>query len=123
MILSIMFFIGGVIIGVFVYAQMLLPLFYGLPVSISMAIKGKLKPVAILYQLLTPLIWFVGLFIFGFILAIIWPNLARFFAYNQSFQLGTTVGFFLLIGNVLTRKGRADVREEFNEVTVKRFAK
>lgn len=121
--LSILFFVVGLIVGVFVYSQMVLPLIYGLPVATYMVSKGKMRPMGILVQFVTPLIWIIGLMILGFILAIIWPSLGEFLGGNPSFLGGTTIGFFFVLWGLLTKKGRADIRKDFEETTVARYGR
>lgn len=122
MIMNILYLVAGIMVGIFVYAQMLLPLFYGLPVSILMVAKRQLKFRGILFQLVTPAIWFIGLIGLGLVLSWVWPGLLKFFIYNPAFNAGTGIGFILILANLFTSSGRKSIREDFNDVTVARFA-
>ena len=55
----------GYYIGMFVYAQALLPFLYALPKSISLFLKGKIRFAAIAVCFVAPIFWYV-LFVFLF---------------------------------------------------------
>ena len=121
LILNTLFFVVGLVTGVFVYSQMLLPIIYGVPVATYMVLKGKLKPMGILMQFVTPIIWVVGLIIIGTVLAYIWPSLGSFFSNNDAFNAGTFFGLSILIYNLFTKSGRATIRQDFSSTTVARY--
>ena len=121
LILDILFFVVGLVTGVFVYSQMLLPIIYGVPVATYMVLKGKLKPMGILMQFVTPIIWIVGLIIIGIVLAYVWPSLGSFFSNNAAFNAGTFFGLLILMYNLFTKSGRATIRQDFNSTTVARY--
>jgi hypothetical protein len=70
----------------------------------------------ILRILLTPLIWFVFLFILGFVIAAVWPAAIVFLTEDPAFGFGGTLGLLALLFSLLTRKGRADHRYDFDRV-------
>lgn len=123
MLLSLLFFVVGIMVGAFVYSQMLLPLIYGIPVASYMVFKGKMRPMGILIQFVTPIIWVVGLIILGLVLALVWPSLGEFFSSNPSFGGGTFFGLLLVLWGLITSKGRAMIRRDFNDTTVARYGR
>lgn len=104
----------GFIVGLFVYAQILLPLIYGLPKTVLLFAKKKVRFAAVVSQLTTPLLWFVFFLIAGFILQSISPNTVRFLVSNPALNAGGWLAIAALLLNFLTRKGRADMKSDFD---------
>lgn len=123
LILSIFYLLLGFVIGLFVYAQMLLPLIYGAPKSLFLFAKGKVRFMAIISQLITPIVWFVGLFIFGFIFERIYPPLNKFITSNPAFGFGSILSIGALVLNFLSSKGRQDMYNDYMETTYSRYRK
>jgi len=121
MVLFIVGLILGFVIGLFIYAQMLLPLIYSLPKSIYLYLKSKVSFGAIVMPILPPLFWFVALVVLGFILEAIVPSVNRFLLGNLGFNLGQWLSIGALLLNFLTRKGRQDMADDYNNTTYERF--
>ena len=121
MLLFIIGLIFGFVIGLFLYAQMLLPVLYSLPKSIYLYLKGKVRFGAIIFPILTPLFWFIALVVLGFILEATVPSVNRFLLGNLGFNLGQWLSIGALLLNFLTRKGRQDMADDYNNTTYERF--
>jgi hypothetical protein len=106
---------------IFVYAQMVIPILYGIPYSTYLFSKGKLKFTGILFQFVAPISWSVGFFVSGFVLALINENIVYYFINDSAINLGGWIALFALLFNFLTRKGRADMKEDFYNSTFRIF--
>jgi hypothetical protein len=116
-------FILGFGIGLFIYAQILLPLIYSLPKSIYLFFKGKLKFTAVIFWLVPPLIWLIILIGLGVVFEAVMPSVNRFLTGNAGFHLGQLLAIAALLIKFLSHKGRADIAEEYDRNTDARFRK
>ncbi len=121
-ILNIIFLIIGFIVGLFIYAQIVLPIIYGLPKSIYRFAKKQVRFMAIISMLTTPVIWLVGLGILGIIMHKFAPSIYNFVVNNGAFNLGSTLGLLTIIANLFTKKGRADMSDDY-ESSIARYKK
>lgn len=113
----------GLIFGLYVYAQMLLPILYGLPRAIWMFIRGELRFMGVITQIITPLIWFVFFIVLGFILQAVYPPAIKYFTTDAGFFFGQLLAIVWLILNFLSSRGRRDMREDFMQTTYRRYGK
>lgn len=113
--------IFGFVIGLFIYAQMLLPLIYGLPKSIYLYLRGEVRFGAIIFQILPPLFWIVALILLGFLIEIVAPSINKFFIGSLGFNLGQLLAIAALLLNFLSRKGRMDMADNYNNKIYERF--
>ena len=60
--------------------------------------------------LVTPLIWFVLLFVVGFL----WPSIAKFLS-DTALNLGMSLGTVAIILSPLSAKCRRDFKEDFDK--------
>jgi hypothetical protein len=100
----------GLVFGLFVSAQQILPIIMGLPRAIRLVHNRQMRPAVFGRIILTPVIWFVLLFAAGFF----WPKAAEYLYNNISFNLGTWLGTIAIILTPLSKKGRSDFREDFD---------
>lgn len=77
---------------------------------------------AIISMLITPIIWVVGLGILGIVMNLFSPNIYNFLVSNGAFNLGSTLGLLAILANFLTKKGRIDMRDDF-ENSMARYKK
>jgi hypothetical protein len=119
--LSIIGFLVGFAIGVFLYGSIVLPLAYGLPVSIYYYVKGKVRVGAILFQFVSPLIWIVVITVLGLALRSLAPPVFDFLANEPGSILGQVAGVAALLLNFLRSKGRVDMRLDYLQSTYARF--
>ncbi len=68
-----------------------------------MAVLGRI--------LITPLIWFVGLFLVGFL----WPSAVGFLNNNIAFSLGSSFRWVAIILSLLSARLRSDFIADFDE--------
>ena len=116
------FTIIGWITGVFLYAQMLLPLIYSFPRSVYLVIKGELKFLAILFSLIPPILWCLTLILAGYILATLFSSSAvRAIATNPGLNWGSLLAMLTLIFNCFTSKGRDDMRHGYDANILEKF--
>lgn len=118
----IILFFAGIVIGAFVNAQCWLPLIYGLPKSVYLFIKGRVRFLAIPKQLVSPFIWYfmlTGTYVFT-------NEFAPFIHDQILFSPGFTIGWmFSLIGlilNFFSKKGRNEMADDYNRTTFKEFS-
>jgi hypothetical protein len=119
-VLAAVYFFLGLVIGLFVYAQVLLPLVYGVPCSLYLYFRKEVRLGAVLFQLAGPVVWWVMLLILGLVLALISPKLLNFLVYDPAFRGGGWAAIVLLLLNFLSGKGRADMRDDFQN-NISRF--
>ncbi len=105
----------GFAISLFVSAQMLLPILMGLPRAIRFVAKRQMRSAVFGRILVTPLIWFVLVFVTGFAFGFVWPLAAESLHNNAALNLGGWLGIFAILLSPLSKKGRADSREDFDK--------
>jgi hypothetical protein len=119
--LSICAIIFGYLIGLYVYSQMLLPLIYGLPLSVYYFIKKKVRFTAILSDIASPVIWLIILSVFGIIFHNLTPSFLDFLVNSNEFNFGGLLAILSLLLNFLTKKGQSDMWNEYQTSTLNRF--
>lgn len=113
----------GFVVGLFVYAQMLLPLVYGAPRAIWLYARGEIRFMGVIAQFITPAIWVIILAVLGFLIQIFYPPLNSFFVSNVPFNIGGLLSIAVLLINFLSKKGRADMRSDFDASTYQKYKK
>jgi len=121
-VIAALLFLAGMTLGLFVGAQMLLPLLYGLPVAVAQVARGNLRPMAVPMQLLTPAIWCVILASVVFLGKLIAPGSTTALLKSGPFTAGWLVGAALLLRGLFSAHTRADMWDDFRTSTVARFA-
>jgi hypothetical protein len=121
--LSIIGFLSGFAIGVFLYGSIVLPLVYGLPVSIYYYVKRKVRVGAVFYHFVLPLIWLFAITMLGLVLHLIAPATVDFVTNDPSSILGQFAAIAALLLNFLRSKGRTDMRLDYMRSTYARFAR
>jgi len=121
MILSIIGFVLGFVIGLFLYAQILLPLVYSFPLSIYYFLKREVTIGAIFSQFVPLIIWFVVITVLAVILSLIAPAINDFLANDPGFILGQLVSITALLLNFLRPSGRSDMKSDYMQTTFARF--
>ena len=111
---ALLWFPLGFVIGLFATAQMLLPILMGLPRAIRLIAKHQMRSVVIGRILVTPLIWFVSLFVVSFAFGFLWPSAAEFLYNNAASNLGGWLGTLAILLSPLSKKARSDFREDFD---------
>ncbi len=101
-------------------AQIVLPILMGLPRAIRFVAQREMRSSVIGRVLITPLIWLVLLFVGAFAFGLLWPSAAESLYKNHALSLGCWLGILAILLSPLSKKGRADFREDF-ETSYGRF--
>jgi hypothetical protein len=104
----------GFAFALFATAQIVLPILMGLPRAIRLVAKRQMRSSVIGRILVTPLIWLVLIFVGGFAFGFIWPSAAESLYNNPALSLGSWLGILAILLSPLSKKGRADFREDFD---------
>jgi hypothetical protein len=102
--------------GLFLSAQIFLPVLLGIPRAIWLASKGQMRLSACARILATPAIWLVQLAVIGFIVGFFWPKVAESAYNNLALNLGTNLGMLAVLLCPLSAKCRSDFVDDFNRV-------
>lgn len=102
----------GFVIGLFVSANVILPLLMGIPIAISYVTKNEMRSGVYLHLFKAPLIWSLPLLI----LIIFFPSALHWISSNQPLYLGLIVGFIAILLSPLSLKGRQDFRSDFDKL-------
>lgn len=113
----------GLIVSTYLYAWLLLPLIYNLPMSIYYYYKGVLRFAAIPMQLIAPVFWTLILFALGFILAWLAPRALAYLLTDPYFVIGQLIGLLMILKTPLTKAGRADLWHDYERRTFARLQK
>ncbi len=109
--LSVILFIVGFIIGLFLYSQIIFPILYFFPKSLILTIRGELKPIAILRCFLPPIIYFTIFFLIGFFFPSVINNE---YVLSPALAIGSNLSIVALLYNgFLTKKGRQDLDDDY----------
>jgi hypothetical protein len=103
----------GFVFSLFATAQIVLPLLMGLPRAVRLIAKGAMRSAVIGRLFIVPLTWVVLLFAIGFAFGFVWPASAESLYKNVAFNLGCWLGILAVLLSPLSKKGRADFREDF----------
>jgi hypothetical protein len=104
----------GFAIGLFVTAQIALPLMLGLPHAIRLVSRREMRSTVYRRLLLTPVLWVVQLSVILFLLGFFWPSAAAWLAGNTALNVGLWLGIISILVSPLSRKSRADFRADFD---------
>lgn len=104
----------GFALGLFVTAQIALPLMVGLPRAVRLVSRGQMRSGVYARLLITPLIWIVVLFVILFLVGFLWPSAAAWVAGNAALNVGTWVGMIGILLSPLSSKSRSDFRADFD---------
>lgn len=113
--IAVLLFVVGVVFGIFWFAGVVLPLVYGLPKSLILASKGKLKWSMPPRYLISPIIWSTGLFLISSALLAWAPNVFNVLRESAAFNWGSIWGVGIsLLSAMFSEKTRADMRADFD---------
>ena len=113
-IIALLWFPLGFIIGLFVTAQIVLPIVLGLPRAIRLVSNGAMRPTVYLRLLVTPFVWLVLLSISFFLVGFFSASAAAWLDGNAPLNVGTWLGIFTILLSPLSKKSRSDFREDFD---------
>jgi hypothetical protein len=104
----------GFAIGLFVTAQVVLPLLLGLPRAVRLVSRGEMRSGVYARLLITPVVWVVVLFVALFLVGFLWPSAAAWVAGNAALNVGTWIGIIGILLSPLSSKSRSDFRADFD---------
>ena len=104
----------GFVIGLFVTAQIVLPIVLGLPRAIRLVSSGAMRPAVYLRLLFTPVLWLVLLAVIFFLVGFFSTSAAAWLDRNVALNVGSWLGIFAILLSPLSKKRRADFREDFD---------
>jgi hypothetical protein len=104
----------GFAIGLFVTAQIALPIMLGLPRAIRLVSRGEMRARVYRRLLFTPLLWIVQLFVIFFLIGFFWPSSVVWFERNAALSAGLWLGIIGILLSPLSKKSRADFRADFD---------
>jgi len=113
-IIALLWFPLGFVIGLFVTAQIVLPIVLGLPRAIRLVSNGAMRPTVYLRLLVTPFVWLVLLSIIFFLVGFFSASAAAWLDGNAPLNVGTWLGIFTILLSPLSKKSRSDFREDFD---------
>ena len=113
-IIALLWFPLGFIIGLFVTAQIVLPIVLGLPRAIRLVSRGAMRSAVYLRLIATPFVWLLLLAVIPFLVGFFWPSAAAWLDGNAALNGGTWLGIFAIVLSPLSKKSRSDFREDFD---------
>ena len=112
-------FVVSLIVGLFVNAQIFLPILYNLPRSIYLYFTRKLRFVGIWRQFIAPVLWITGFFILGFVA----PSTAERLSGSMGVSFGWSLSTVAVLLSLVTPSGLLSLKADYNENTLARFGR
>ena len=104
----------GFIIGLFVTAQIALPILLGLPRAIHLVSSGEMRAAVYRRLVFTPVLWIVHLSVILFLVGFFWPSAAAWFETNGALSAGVWLGVVGILLSALSKRSRADFQADFD---------
>ena len=105
----------GFVIGLFVTAQIALPILLGLPRAIHLVSSGEMRAAVYRRLVFTPVLWIVHLSVILFLVGFFWPSAAAWFETNGALSAGVWLGVVGILLSALSKKSRADFHADFDQ--------
>lgn len=106
----------GILIGIWWYSVIILPLFYGIPKATYYISKGLLKKSAITFYLKSFILWTGIFFAVALILARFFPSVSNRLLESGGFAIGQFIGIGLMMWRVFIKEGRKDLNIDFWDI-------
>lgn len=116
--LDIVLFIVGVLLGLWWWTVIILPLFYGIPKATYYILKGLLRKSAVIFYLKVFIIWNLVLLGVSVILARYFPAVLNSLIDSKTFAIGQIIGILISGRNVFTEWGRSLLNADFWDVMI-----
>ena len=104
----------GFVIGLFVTAQIALPILLGLPRAIHLVSSGEMRAAVYRRLVFTPVLWIVHLSVILFLVGFFWPSAAAWFETNGALSAGVWLGVVGILLSALSKRSRADFQADFD---------
>lgn len=108
--------IVGILLGIWWWSVIILPLFYGIPKATYYVTKGLLKKSAAIFYLKSFTLWMIIWFAVAFILVKYSPNVAGRLLESGGFAAGQLIGIGMSAWRVFTKDGRKDLNIDFWDI-------
>jgi len=105
----------GFVIGLFVTAQIALPILLGLPRAIHLVSSGEMRAAVYRRLVFTPVLWIVHLSVILFLVGFFWPSAAAWFETNGALSAGVWLGVVGILLSALSKRSRADFQVDFDQ--------
>ena len=105
----------GFITGLFVTAQIALPILLGLPRAIHLVSSGEMRAAVYRRLLFSPVLWIVHLSVILFLVRFFWPSAAAWFETNGALSGGVWLGVVGILLSALSKRSRADFHADFDQ--------
>src|SRR5437899_12285784 len=105
----------GFVIGLFVTAQIALPILLGLPRAIHLVSSGEMRAAVYRRLLFTPVLWIVQLSVILFLVRFFWPSAAAWFETNGALSAGVWLGVVGILLSALSKKCSQDFQADFDQ--------
>jgi hypothetical protein len=102
-------------IGLFVTAQIALPILLGLPRAIQLVSSGEMRAAVYRRLLFPPVLWIVQLSVILFLVRFFWPSATAWFETNGALSGGVWLGVVGILLSALSKKSRADFQADFDQ--------
>ena len=109
--ISLLWFPLGFVFGLFISGNLLLPILLGVPMACYYVFKKQMRPMVFFALIRAPLIWFITLFIFGYYFS----SAAEWILQNKPMNIGANLGLLAIVLSPISKKGRADFRDDFDK--------
>lgn len=120
--LNISLFLFLFLLTVFWWSNVFFSLFYALPKSLILVIKGKAKLKVLTPYVVGPFIWIVSPVCLAFLLYFISPAINEFLLNSWGFLSGQFFGTISFFISLIGKQTRSDAKQEFEE-TIKPYLK
>lgn len=101
----------GFFIGLFVSANIVLPILMGIPMAILHTSKREMRPSVFLALFRAPLFWTIAFFLFAWLL----PSATDWAMNNKTLTIGLLVGAVAILLTPFSKKSRDDFRIDFDK--------
>jgi hypothetical protein len=116
LVLELVLFVAGFLLGLWYTAMLVLPLFYGVPMALFAWFRKELRFRAVLVYLIAPLFWMVFFTAILVGMRSFWHGGFNYLQESGCFNAGDALGSVVLIANaLLSKKAKANLKREFDE--------
>ncbi len=111
-------FMLGMFLGIIYFSTVLLPLIYGLPKSLYLALRGELRWRSPFKYVFAASAWFIGFVLVGFAVMSLAPDLIKSFEESEGRVLGSIIGVVVCFWRTATHPSvQEDMAADFIQFT------
>ena len=116
--LEIVLLVVGVLLGIWWWSVIILPLFYGIPKAFYYVLKGLLRKSAILFYLSSFILWNLFFIVIAVILVMFFPQAVNTLRNSGTFGIGQIIGVAISVINMFTKGGLRSLNDDFWDVMI-----